>query len=466
MPGRPSRRDGRAVAIAVVVGLALLVGCSAEGKPSSPSSPTPTTPTETPSDAPVTLKLEVYGDETTVGTYRAIASAFKAEHSNVTIKIRSLPEAGAAAEKAIGEISGGNDAPDLFLLDLDRLPDAVAADVLQPVNELLEARDVPFGDGVQRTALTAYSVDNTLACMPNDVSPYVLYYNKRLVKPRRLMDPEKPLQATSAWPWEMVLQAAAQAAAKGARGLYIPPDLRLVQAFLVAGDGTAVDDPRAPTTLTLGNEASRDALKTLATLTRDPLVRITPQEADRVSPEKRFAAGKTGMLIGTRALVPTLREVRSLNFGVAPLPSLVQDANVSEMNAYCIAKSSEHAETAADFIAFATVGDGADIAARSGAMVPADLDTLHSDAFLQPDQEPASAEVFTEAARKAIPTPYSPYWLEAASSATTALTRVLYGASLDVTSDETPALDALLKSVDEQSVPIFTPPEPSESPAS
>lgn len=459
MRGR-DRRVGVAM-VAVVAGLAMVAGCSGESTPAQPPSQTPTA---TPSDDAVTLKLEVYGDDLAVRTYQTIASAFEAEHENVTIKVTSLPDAGAAAERAIGEIAGDDNPPDVFLLDIDHLADAVAADVLQPVNELLEDRDVPFGDAVQRSGVLAYSVDNTLACMPSEVSPYVLYYNKRLVKPRRLMDPDKPLEPTGAWPWEMVQQAAAQAAARGARGLYIPPDLRLLQAFLVAAGGTAVDDTRAPTTLTLSSESSQNALKALATLTRDPMVRITPPEADRVSAEKRFMAGRTGMLIGTRALVPRLREVADLNFAVAPLPRLNRDANVSEMNGYCLAKTSVHDDTAADFIEFATVGDGAPIAARSGAMVPADLDTLHDDAFLQPGQEPTGSEVFAESARKAMATPYSRYWLQAASSATPALTRVLYGSSIDVTSDETPALDALLTLVDERSIPIFTPPEPSASP--
>lgn len=450
-----------------VLAVSSIAACTSAEEPKSEPSVS-VSPSVAPT--PVDLRLMVYGADDTVEVYQQIATAFSAANPHVNIDLDSRSDAASAAESALGAIATGVDAPDVFLLDLAQLPDAVAAEALHPVNELLEARDVPFGDGVQRAALTAYSVDNALACMPAEVSPEVVYYNKALVKPRVLrlqMNPDAdpdPANPTRAWSWDMFVNAARQSVGGGAPGTYLAPDLNLLQAFLASVGGSAVDDDREPTTLTLSSSESRDALKQLATLTRERGLTLRPRQAERDSPLERFKRGELGMLIGTRALVPELRVVSGLKFDVTPLPSLRSGVNISSMSAYCIGKDSANVEAAADFLAFATVGEGAEIAARSGRMVPVDLDVLHSEAFTQPGQLPASAVVYAEAARRAMPIPYSIHWENAAASAGPALTRVLFGATLDVSSDDTPALDALLEQVDTESVPIFTPPEPSPDP--
>ena len=463
------RRSFAAVGSLLVV-CSLVAGCTGNDGPEPGPTPTPTTTAPT-TPAAVKLRLAVYGDEATVATYQDIANAYTAAHPEVTFELTSKGDASAAAESALGAIATGTNAPDVFLLDVDHLPDAVAADAVQPVNELLEARDIPFGDGIQRTSLTAFSANNELACMPNDVSPLVAFYNQNLVKPRRLIldDGSRVGPIDGGWTWEAFVAAAEQAAtrgaARGAKGTYLAPDLTSLAPLILSAGGSVVDDNREPSRLELSNGDTRDALKTLALLTRNQRLSLTPAEVVATSPLERFKEGRLGMLIGTRALVPSMREATDLHFDVAPLPRIGTAVTTSLMNGYCIAKTSEHIEQAADFIAFAVAGDGVKIAAASGRMVPSSLDALHSPEFLQEDLQPQDSAVFGDQARRSLPTPYSTHWPAAAGSATEVLTRVLYGHAIDVTSEETPVLDDLLELTDESSKAIFNPPEPTESPA-
>jgi hypothetical protein len=119
---------------------------------------------------------------------------------------------------------------------------------------------------------------------------------------------------------------------------------------------------------------------------------------------------------------------------------------------------------AADFIAYAVDGAGVDISAESGRTVPVSLDALHDPAFLQPDQEPASSQVFADSARRTALPPYSVHWIAAEASADPVLARILYGRGLDVISDDTTRLDQLLQTTDDDSRLIFTPPTPTASP--
>lgn len=451
------------VSVCLLVACVALAGCT--GGDETETKPTPTaSPSETPRT--VQLKLEVYGDDAAVATYQQIADAYTAANPDVTFQVTATSDAGEAAEAAIGAIQSGTSAPDVFLLDVDHLAQAVEADVLQPVDELLEERGVPFGDGVQRVGLTAYSVNNALACMPAEVSPRVVFYNRKLVKPRQLAeDPEKPAPFDRSWRWDDFLAAADMAASKGAKGTYLPPDLRELAPLILSGGGKLVDDAREPTQLELSDDGTRDALKKLAVVTRDPRLSLTPADVKSKPAIEWFKEGELGLLFGTKAMVPSLRQVPGLRFDVLPTPRIDDAAATSVMNGYCISKESEHIDAAADFVAFATTGDGVALASASGWAVPSSLDALHSDEFLQPGQRPRNEALFGEAARKSLPTAYSPAWVSAARTADDIIERVLYGTTIDVTSEETPELDELLEATDEASKETFNPPEPTESPS-
>lgn len=448
----------------VLLSCALAAGCTGTDEPGL----TPVaSPSVSASGAPetVTLRLTVYGDEAMVATYQRLADGYTAEHPEVRIALTSTTDAGAAAESALGAIASGVEAPDIFLLDVDHLAAAVEADAVQPLDELLEARDVPFGDGFQRNGLTAFAANDTLACMPNEVSPRVAFYNRRLVRPRQIVrESGEPVESIeTSWTWEVFVKALEQAAGRGAKGVYLPPDLEELAPLLLSAGGSVVDSEEDPTRLELSDDDTRDALRTLAALTRDTRLALSPAEVAAKPALDWFKEGRLGVLFGTRALVPLLRTVPGLRFDVAPLPKLDEAVTTAVMNGYCVSRTSEHVEAAADFVTWAVNGGGVELALASGAVVPSQLDALHQNAFMQPGQQPRSAEVFAEAARKAVLTPYSVHWLPAAASATDTLRRVLYG-RVDVFSDETPALDALLQQTDEASALIFDPPEPSQTP--
>ena len=89
--------------------------------------------------------------------------------------------------------------PDLFLTRQTTLPSLVADGRVQPVDQLLEQRGMQFGDNYQRLGLEAFAADSALQCMPNDVSPYVVFYNKRLLRAADARaSPGRPRRARSA----------------------------------------------------------------------------------------------------------------------------------------------------------------------------------------------------------------------------------------------------------------------------
>ena len=143
--------------------------------------------------------------------------------------------------------------------------------------------------------------------------------------------PPDGLLQLDGWTWEMFTTAARQASRGPASGVYIEPSLEAITPFVWSAGGEIVDDVQAPTTLTLSDGDSREALEQVLALVRDPQVTPTGSELDEQDAVSRFAEGKLGMILGTRELTPDLRAAEDLRFDVMPLPRLGPQRTVSEM---------------------------------------------------------------------------------------------------------------------------------------
>ena len=97
------------------------------------------------------------------------------------------------------------------------------------------------------------------------------------------------------------------------------------------------------------------------------------------------------MMIGTRALVPRLREKADLHFDVFPLPSLGRARTLADITGYCVAQGTEHLPETIDFLAYASGDEASKILAATGAVVPANLAALHSSQFVEPSRFPRNS---------------------------------------------------------------------------
>ncbi|CAN5497451.1 hypothetical protein BH10ACT10_BH10ACT10_24950 [soil metagenome] len=464
MSARP-RRDRRnrlagPLAVIVLVGV-VTAGCTSSSDPGASPSATPTSaPTSASSSAsspsgPVTLRFATYGDPGVVAAYREIAKTYTTEHPDVIVRVDAAADAVTSAD----DVDRGFDAgtpPDLFLARQTDLASLMAQGRLQPVDELLEKPGVQFGDSFQRIGLEAFAGDSALQCMPNEVSPYVVYYNKRLVVPRTFGQPgQTPPSPERGWRWDQFVAAAKSASTAGVKGLYLPPRLSTLIPLVRSAGQDLMDDDRLPTTLTFADEMNRSALEAILSVARDPLITPTARQLTRQDAVTRFENGRIAMMVGTRSLVPRLREKVDLHFDVFPLPSLGRARTVADMTGYCVAKGTEHLPQAIDFLAYASGDAAAKVLASSGSVVPANLAALHSPEFLDPSRFPRDSAVFDSVIRRADPMPSAQGWPDVVSQTQPLIDRMFYSPVID--------LDSLLPRVDEVSTGLLVPPSPSPS---
>ena len=163
-----------------VAALACLVaaGCTStpeSGPDDSSSSPTPSTSTSA-TPEPVTIRFAVHGGADEVAAYTDLADAFMKNNPYATVVLESAATTEASMGRLRSQFAAQN-APDVFLVEHHDLAGLVRDERVQPVDLLLAERELEFGDGFHRDGLEAFSAEAALQCMPNDVSPDVVYYN-------------------------------------------------------------------------------------------------------------------------------------------------------------------------------------------------------------------------------------------------------------------------------------------------
>ncbi len=446
--GGPSRRALPAVGVLVAALLLLASACTSAGSSGREPSPSGSDSASSSSAGPVPLRLAVYGGPEELHAYQRLARVYMRQHPEVRITLERAADGADSRQRLDREFADGT-GPDVFLTNSTALPALVAAGRVQPVDGLLEERGIQFGDNYERLGLEAMAENSALQCMPEDVSPYVVFYNKRLMDTSLLpsRSDQPPMPQRNGWSWNQFTVAAAQMSKGRVKGLYLPPRLTTLAPLMRSSGSDIVDDPKQPTTLTLSPSPNRGHLEKILDVARNPTVTLTPRELATQAPVSRFLQGKLGMMIGTRALVPRLRHNRELRFDVYPLPSLGRSQTIAEVNGFCINRETQHQSEAADFLAFASGNQGAAITASSGAVVPANLNVLDSDAFTQADRFPLNVDVFTRGIRRATTMPDPPAWHEVVRQTQPLLRQLFY--------DPRANLDELLPRIDQISAPLL-----------
>lgn len=438
-----------------VVGMVLvgLLGAACTGDPEAEVTPTPA-PTETASEpaAPTALTFGAWGSPEELQAFGTVIDAYNAENDDVQVELSTWEDRAAATEAIrAGEV------PDVFMAARGHLSTLLAEELNQPVDELLDERDVEFGDGYQRKGFSAFSADTSLQCMPYGNSPMVIYYNTRLVDFERMNERQiTSAQPGSRWTFPQ-FSAAVEFGTKPrrkVRGIHLDPTLQMLAPLITSAGGKLFDDDAEPTSLAFADDGTREALEQILGLLREPQLTPTREQLERHGGLELFKRGRVAMIAGFRDLVPELRQVEDLDFDVMPLPNLDSRATLGDMTGLCLARDTEDVEVAADFLADLVSADSVSTVAEAGHLVPANLEVAESDAFLQPDQAPATASVFNNSVRDIWFEPLRDDWDELATTVAPYLHQLFYDPIID--------LGALGEQIDEASQSILAP-EPEES---
>jgi multiple sugar transport system substrate-binding protein len=416
-----------------------LAGCEADGGSPEPA-PAPSTSKD---EDPVQLTLGVNGTEDELDAYTAVAEIFDSLYDPATVEVEDWD----SSADMMSAIRGGEEVPDVFLVNRDDLATLQEQKLTQPVDALLDARGVDFGDGYSRDALQAFSADDRLQCMPYGISPMVIYYNTELVDFDRMEARGQLVPAErEAWTFEM-FTAAAQFASRpgaGAHGVYIEPGVRTLAPFIYSGGGQVFDDEDAPTSLAFSDGDSVEAIERTLEVLRRPQLTLSEKQAAERSPLQWFKRGELGMMAGYRRLVPELRQVHGLDFDVISMPILDGSATSGDITGLCLSADAASTPAAADLMVDLLSTPAVERVVRAGYLVPANSQVALSEEFLQPGRLPDHSSVFNNSVRAIQMPPLLSVWPELERAVSPELHQLV----------EVPVLDDLeqrLADIDEES---------------
>jgi multiple sugar transport system substrate-binding protein len=381
----------------VVVPLTLVLGAAVAGC-TSDDDPTPPRPSSTGAVSRANLTLGVWGSEKETDAYRAVVETYDANHDEARVKVKAY---GTHDELTAALDSG--EVPDVFLVSRSDLEDITARKLNQPIGDLLDDRDVDFGDGYSRPALEAFAGDRQLQCMPYGISPMVIYYNPKLVDfpamaERGIDVPTvdyEDLTKKPSWSLEQ-FQAAADYASrprKGIGGFYIAPSIQGLAPFIYSAGGKLFDDEDEPTSLAFSSDDTKSALEKVLPVLRDPKLTLSPEMLSEKTPLEWFREGRLGMIAGFRDLVPQLRPTGTLDFDIMPMPVVDHAATIGDLTGICISRATKDVSEAADFLVDFISTDSVSAVAAAGYLAPANTKVALSDAFLQVGRAPVHSGV-------------------------------------------------------------------------
>lgn len=368
-------------------------------------------------DPQTTIRLQVSGDPAELDAYRALIAAYEKVHPGRKVELIPVGKPRDHMAKLATGFAAGN-APELFLLNFRRFGQFADSGALEPLGPYLAARGQFDAADFYAPAVDAFRFRGTLACLPQNVSSLVVYYNRALFRKYQVPLPHK----------DWMLRDFTDAAVRLTRdtdgdgktdlwGVGLEPTLIRIAPFVWGLGQDLVNDLERPTMLTLDRPLAMRAMSYVKQLNARFGV-VPPLAAHQAeSEESRFARGGLGMIFESRRFVPTLRAFPDLDWDVAPFPRLAVPAGALHADGYCMARGAANKPLAADFVAWALSVEGQTLMARSGRTVPSRRAVAESPAFLDPALKPASARVFLDAIPILRRTPNVAVWHEVESKA-------------------------------------------------
>lgn len=405
--------------VAVLTVLVAVGGCAAEPVASADAS----------------IKLQVRADPEEAAVYRSLVSAYK-DAGGGDVELVTVGRKDHLTRLSTAFASG--DAPDVFLINYRDYSPFVRRGAVRPIGPLLEQEGVSTSDYYEQP-LRAFTYQDALQCMPQNISSLVVYWNRALFKQAGIAPP------AAGWTWDEFVRTAKALATGGVKGVGIDPSITRMAPFIWSRGGVIVDDELAPTRTTLHEPGARAALQAVIDLIATGATPAKDQLAAQ-GLEEQFMTGKVAMFLSSRVEVPALREQRGLDFDVAALPVMGAPASVLHSDAYCVASTSKNTKAAAKFIAYAVGRQGQTVTALGGRTVPSLRSVATSPAFLSPARPPASSQVFLDAIPHLRHTPVTPSWPEVEDVIGTQLRRAF--------EDGVP-LDEVLAEIQKQADPLL-----------
>ena len=128
--------------------------------------------------APGPLVVQVSGEPEETAVYRTVVNAFEKEHSDIDVRLVEVPEKDDHLARLTTSFAAG-DPPDVFLVNFREYSQFVVRGAIEPVESHLEDAAIDLADYFEQP-VEAFTYEDALQCMPQNISSLVVYYDREL----------------------------------------------------------------------------------------------------------------------------------------------------------------------------------------------------------------------------------------------------------------------------------------------
>ncbi len=346
-----------------------------------------------------TVTFAYWGDPAEAEAYETVIANYEARNPGTKVDGQYTPGK-SDYKRRISTAFAGNQAPDVFLVNYREYGQFADSGALEPLGPMLAESDTISEESFYPIALDAFRYNgDTLTCIPQNISSLVVYYNVDL-----FMQANVPLP-TDNWALDD-FTAAASALTQDTNGdgttdiygLVTESSLIRYAPFIWAMGGEIVDDTDNPTQLMLDTPEARAGIDWFTSLGEDDLA-VVPTKAEVLAEDdlSRFINGRAAMYFQSRRVVPTLREIDSFQWDVAPLPQGDEPAGILHSDALCMNVNAKDKDAAWAFIEYVLGPEGQTELAKTGRTVPSLTAIAESPVFIDPNAAPQHSHVFLDA---------------------------------------------------------------------
>lgn len=421
---------------ALTLGAAALVACAPVASPSGGESAG-----AAPAADVTTITFLTQGGADSEKRYLPIQEMFAEQDPSTAVEFIWHPGGAIEIQQKLLTMIAGGESPDVYWTHTYINPGLAKRGVPLALNDLFASDTSWSTDDYFPGSIADFQLDGNQYAMPRETTSTVMIYNKTLLEESGAALP------TADWTWDDFVEIARTVTTgEGADKVYGVANFNanaytFVRVWQKGGD--VLNEER--TQFTMNEEPAVAGVQSIADLIHKDQVHMTGAELAGRPYAEVFLTGKIGMFPQFSVFSAILPA--EFEFDIAHMPHNADEVKTTRVASagHSIYSGTEKVESAWSWLRMVESEAAFTHLAETGLSVPAHIAVAESPAHLNPDQPPASKQVFLDALTYGRPEPVAGDWIGVHQELTTALEGV-YGLSAR---DPKAALDEVADRINE-----------------
>ena len=339
------------------------------------------------------LVFATWGSKTEVQILKELLSDFERENPDIKVEFLHIPQ---NYFQKLHLMFASNLAPDVIFINNLNIP--VYEKYLLDLNDIVKNKEDYYPQ-----VLDTMTYEDRLLAIPRDVSTLVVFYNKDLFDKNNLSYPNEN------WNMTEFLDTAKKLTNNGIYGISFEENSLFYLPYMRAFGGGIL----SPTGEQIMNsENSQKGIQYYSDLRNKYNIAPKKYQSASETMAQMFINGRLAMHLSGRWLVPKYREDIKFDWDIVNFPNINEKSSVTlDSSGYAITKSSKHKEDAVKLVEFLSSDKAIQKFTTTGLIVPARIDTINSQAFLD-NKKPKNSKVFIEVIKNSEKTPVNKHYKE------------------------------------------------------